>query len=87
MTYLEIRLRRAAAMWASALLVKRPPETWEETEALDRALSECLGRETAVLVADLEALLGRDDEDTDETARLVFEALGKPTTQENCWSG
>lgn len=68
----QATLRHAAALWAAELLVSRPEDTQESQAVLEFRLVTT--HETA-LTRRLWEALERDDEDTDETARLVFEAL------------
>ena len=67
-----------AAGYASRLLVSRPEYVEMQLELLQIAMQRCED-EPAIhpLIARLDAILERDDEDTDETARLIFEALAK----------
>lgn len=77
-TQLEAELRARAAEYAAALLVERPELCDDEGSALELAIlrkSETEGE--CQLIEQIEAALQRDDEDTDETARLIFEALAK----------
>lgn len=81
-TQLEAELRARFAEYGAALLVERPElcrlELDELVQAYDAAAKQPeWSHEFERLVADIDAVLERDDEDTDETARLIFEALAK----------
>lgn len=75
----EAELRARAAEYAAALLVERPELCRDELQSLTDAMAVVANEQTyAVCLAScLAAILERDDEDTDETARLIFEALAK----------
>lgn len=76
----EAELRARAAEYAAALLVERPDLCRDELQALTDALDAATGAKRDVfqpLIARIDELLQRDDEDTDETARLIFAALAK----------
>lgn len=78
----EAECRARAAEYAAALLVERPELCRDELDGLVQALDQTAKvpewtSDTARLVAAFEEALERDDEDTDETARLIFEALAK----------
>lgn len=72
-------LRYAAARYAAALLIARPDDEtclrWQR--AVERELDELGPRRYSALGKAIDTFLERDDEDTDETARLIFEALAK----------
>lgn len=78
---LEAGVRFAAGSWAASLLIARPDDelvmrTQEILEHnIDAAVKE--GGVPLALIADIDEALRRDDEDTDETARLIFGALAK----------
>lgn len=76
----EAELRARAAEYAAALLVERPELCRDELQSLTDALDAATDAKRNVfqpLIARIDELLQRDDEDTDETARLIFEALAK----------
>lgn len=78
----EAELRARFAEYGAALLVERPELCRDELDALVQAYDAAAkqpewSHEFEQLVADIDAVLERDDEDTDETARLIFEALAK----------
>lgn len=77
MTYGEAIVRASAARWAAALLEFRPEDTIDEQEALVENLQRHASVTPPEIFSALWSALERDDEDTNETARLVFEALGK----------
>lgn len=78
-TQLEAELRARAAEYGAALLVERPELCRDElqslTDALDAATKDSPRWECQCLISSLDDLLQRDDEDTDETARLIFRVL------------
>lgn len=77
----EAELRARAAEYAAALLVERPDLCRDElqalTDALDAATKDSPRFECQCLISRMDDILQRDDEDTDETARLIFEALAQ----------
>lgn len=82
-TIQEAELRARAAEYAAALLVERPDLCRDELDALVQAMDAATrwanagGDVFQPLVARIDTILQRDDEDTDETARLIFEALAQ----------
>lgn len=72
----EAELRARAAEYAAALLVERPELCQDEQMALQEALDDYDAIDSD-FVGQIETLMNRDDEDTDETARLIFEALAR----------
>lgn len=78
----EAELRARAAEYAAALLVERPELCRDELDSFVQALDQIAKvpewtSDIVHLVTAFENTLERDDEDTDETARLIFEALAK----------
>lgn len=77
----EAQVRSQAARWAAALLDLRASNTLDEQELLVDLLQANAADTPSALCSALWAALERDDEDTDETARLVFEALGSKNAE------
>lgn len=78
----EAELRARAAEYAAALLVERPDFCRDELDALVQAYDAMAKAPewtsaTVHLMTGIELALSRDDEDTDETARQIFEALAQ----------
>lgn len=78
----EAELRASAARYAAALLEKRPEFCDIELQLLVTALDQIAKvpewtSDIVHFVTSIEQALERDDEDTDETARLIFAALAK----------
>lgn len=75
----QVDLRYASARYAAVLLIARPDDEscirWQN--AVERELNELGPRRHTELGKSIDAILERDDEDTDETARQIFEALAR----------